>query len=88
MTLVRTDIFQECSASIIRVTRISELGTTFAVTGNRCTLHSMPILVTLMMEVLCSTETSVVIRATWHNIPEGGIVECLPTVLTEKLYTF
>jgi hypothetical protein len=32
MTLVRTDVPEELSASIIRVTRIGELGTTLAVT--------------------------------------------------------
>jgi hypothetical protein len=35
--LVRTDVSEELSASIIRVTRIDELGTTLAVTSNRCT---------------------------------------------------
>jgi hypothetical protein len=35
---VRTDVSEELSASIIRVTRISELGTTLAVTSNRRTL--------------------------------------------------
>jgi hypothetical protein len=43
--LVRTDVSEELSASIIRVTRIGELGTTLAVTANRrisedATLHS------------------------------------------------
>jgi hypothetical protein len=37
--LVRTDVSEELSASIIRVTRIGELGTTLAVTSNRRTLH-------------------------------------------------
>jgi hypothetical protein len=32
VALVRTDFSEECSASIIRVTRIGELGTTLAVT--------------------------------------------------------
>jgi hypothetical protein len=35
---VRTDVTEERSASIIRVTRIGKLGTTLAVTSNRCTL--------------------------------------------------
>jgi hypothetical protein len=39
MALVRTDVSKELSASFIRVTRISELGTTLAVTSNRRTLR-------------------------------------------------
>jgi hypothetical protein len=35
MTLVRTDVSEELSASIIRVTRIGELGTMSAVTSNQ-----------------------------------------------------
>jgi hypothetical protein len=37
MALVRTDVSEELSASIIKVTRIGELGT-LAVTSNRCML--------------------------------------------------
>jgi hypothetical protein len=39
VALVRTDISEELSSSIIRVTRIGELGTTLAVTNNRRTLR-------------------------------------------------
>jgi hypothetical protein len=39
VALVRTDVFEERSTSIIRVTRIDELGTTLAVTSNRRTLQ-------------------------------------------------
>jgi hypothetical protein len=37
VTLLRTDVSEELSASTIRVTKIGELGT-LAVTINRCTL--------------------------------------------------
>jgi hypothetical protein len=39
VVLLRTDVSEELSASIIRVTRISELGTTLAVTSNPSTLR-------------------------------------------------
>jgi hypothetical protein len=39
VALVRTDVPEELSPSFIRVTRIVELGTTLAVTSNRCTLR-------------------------------------------------
>jgi hypothetical protein len=39
VALVRTDVSEELSASIIRVTKIGELGTTLATTSNRHTLR-------------------------------------------------
>jgi hypothetical protein len=39
VALVRTDVSEELTTSIIRVTRIGELGTTLAVTSNRHTLR-------------------------------------------------
>jgi hypothetical protein len=75
VALVRTDISEDDTASIIGVARLSKLGTS-AVIGNRSTLlvtadvPSLPMLVTLMMEAIHSSEMSVLTRATWSNITE------------------
>jgi hypothetical protein len=71
-TVVRTDVLEERIFSIIRVTRMGELGTTLAVTRNRNTLSA--VLVTLMMEAIRSAETSVLTGATRRNIPEDDIL--------------
>jgi hypothetical protein len=44
VALVRTNVLEELSSSVIRVTRIGELGTTLAVTSNRRTVLTRAIL--------------------------------------------
>jgi hypothetical protein len=85
VALVRTDVSEEHSTSITRVTRIGML-TMLVVTNNQAMLCSVlpllvtanipssPILVTLMMEPIHSSETLVLSRATWCNIQEDGIL--------------
>jgi hypothetical protein len=84
VALVRSDVSEEHIATVIRVKGIGEVGTTLAVTSNRCTLRravtayvvpSLPILVTMMMEAIYSSETSVLTRATRRNIPEDRFLE-------------
>jgi hypothetical protein len=49
MALVRTDVPQELSASIIRVTRIGEIGSVSRLLVTANVVPSSPILITLMM---------------------------------------
>jgi hypothetical protein len=62
-------------ASIIRVQGIGELGTMLAVTINRSRLQLLLTAnVNLMMDMIHSSETSVLMTVTWHHIPEDSIL--------------
>jgi hypothetical protein len=69
VALVRTDVSKERIASIIRVTRISEL-------------RMLAVLITLMMEALRCSETSIPKTATFGDIPEDGILEIRILLIT------
>jgi hypothetical protein len=69
VALVRTDVSEERITFIVRVTEICVMLT---VTAN--VVPSPTIRVSLMMEAIKSSETSVPIRTTLRNIPGDGIL--------------
>jgi phosphotransacetylase len=75
--LVSTDVLEELSHSFIRMTIQSDFlflcsARPLLVTDN--VVPSSPNLVSLKIEALRSSETSVITRATRHNVPEDGIL--------------
>jgi hypothetical protein len=71
VAFVRTDVSEDYIASIIRVAIFLHDMFCFLVTAE---VPSSPILVTLTMEEISSSEMSVFTRATKHNSPEDGIL--------------
>jgi hypothetical protein len=84
ISLVRTDVSEECIASIIRVTGIGELGTTLAavvflrsvlpllVTAS--VVPTSPSLLSLMIEATVSYQKSIFTRTTRCNVQEDDIL--------------
>jgi hypothetical protein len=68
VALARIDVSEEHVASIFRVERISELGTTLQ--------WPLRIFSTLKIEATCSSETTVLTRPTRHNIEEDSHSHC------------
>jgi hypothetical protein len=80
VTFVRTDVLEEISAYLIRVTRIGELGTTLAVSSNRRTLrintniHKPGVPLRLTVSNIGLPTYRLAHRATRRNIPEDTIL--------------
>jgi hypothetical protein len=70
--LVITDVSEESGASIIRVARLDELGTTSAITSNRRTLRG--------------NTTVGSYKSHTANIPEGDILQFIPYWLILDFY--
>jgi hypothetical protein len=80
MDIIRADVSDVTSFSIIRMTRIGELisGLVFLRRVRRLLLAAKllnsPMFVTLLMKALSSYKPSVLIRTTRRNIPEDDIL--------------
>jgi hypothetical protein len=74
MALVRTDVSEEHIALIIRVTRLGIVIELLWLLVTNNSVPSSPILFTMKMETIRSSETWVLTRSTRLNIPHDGIL--------------
>jgi hypothetical protein len=75
VALIRTVVLEESIFSIIKETRIGELGKTLAVTNNRRTLRrNVTANIVSVSPIFVTSEISVLTRATRRNVPEDGIL--------------
>jgi hypothetical protein len=77
VALVRTDISEKSLASVFRVVRISKMGTTLDMIVTAYVIPSSLILFTLVMETICSTETSVLSTATRRYIQKTAVFKAV-----------
>jgi hypothetical protein len=75
VALVRTEVSEEeILRSVLRL----------LVTAN--VVPSLPTLVTLMMEAIRSQESSILITATWRNVPKDGILHLMYCLILLSFY--
>jgi hypothetical protein len=75
VALVRTDVLEELSASIIKVTRIGELGT-LAITSNRLTLQCVCASVCVCLHTCVAVWVCVCVRVLCSVLP----LQCTTTI--------
>jgi hypothetical protein len=87
LTLVKNDVLEERIATIIRMKRLSDLGTTLAVLQLRVTSNVVPssLILFTLMTVIRYSETPALTRATRHRIREDIVITVKTANLTRAI---